>query len=1021
MKTKLNGFLTLLLALLVQVTFAQEKTVTGKVSDASGPLPGVTVLIKGTKTGSQTDFDGNFSIRANTGAILQFSFVGMETVERTVGSSNVINVTMQESAESLEEIVIMGYGSQRKTEITGSTVQVNADAIAQVPVSTVDQVLQGKVAGLVFSGNSGTPGSASDIRIRGVSSITAGNEPLYVIDGVPMNNNNVSATTAGSSLSALSSINSANIESITVLKDASATAAYGARGANGVIVITTKGGKSGKTTFNFSSSYGVSNDAIDGPTLLTGAEREELFYESLFNTYGVSKGFTREGAEAFYTANLNSFGRSYADWNAAGRPEANWDKVITNKDAPIQEYNLSAMGGDETSSFYTSLGYFKQEATVIGSSFDRITGALNFNKDLSTKVKFSTRNSASHTFQDGLLEASAYFSSPRAVKFFMPPIQQPYTDDGEINVLVPGTSLPNPLWIAENDIDNSKLTRIITNNSLTWETPIENLTFSTRANIDYQVYNYKNYRNRVRGDGASLKGTGWQAHSNGATYVFQNSLDYTFEINEDHKIDFKALQEFQKNRYYYLEAVGNNFADDDINNLASAGNPTGAYSAFTDWAIASYLGTAHYTAFDSKYVLDGTFRREGSSRFAPDKRWGNFWSVGAAWNIYKEDFMVDNSVFSNLKLRGSYGVTGNANIGLNQYQALLGYGTNYAGESAVAPTNFGNEDLSWETSNTLDLGMDFGLFQNRISGSFGYYQRESNDLLLNVPLSLTSSFTSQTRNIGSMQNKGFELEMNFSIIESEDLNFSIGGNMATTENEVTELAKDNNGDEINITGTTQRVETGHPVYGWYMPTWAGVDPANGDELWYVEGEGSATTNNFNNAKQVWQGDSAIPKLTAGLNLHVDYKGFSVDASGYYAGGHKVYEEWHLYTQGPSRYSLQLYQGMNTLLDRWQEPGDTGTRFGRMQYNAPPWQRHSKFLYDGDYFRIKDVTIGYDFTKEITDQIGFDGIRLFVRGTNLYTWVKDDLLKYDPEVSATGFTALTTPPVKSIIFGINVKF
>jgi len=508
--------------------------------------------------------------------------------------------------------------------------------------------------------------------------------------------------------------------------------------------------------------------------------------------------------------------------------------VITNKDAPIQEYNLSANGGDETSSFYTSLGYFKQESTVIGASFDRVSGSLNFNKDLSSKVKFSTINSASHTYQDGLLEASAYFSSPRAVKYFMPPIQQPYTEDGEINVLVPGTSLPNPLWIAQEDIDNSKLTRIITNNSLTWETPIENLIFTTRANIDYQVYNYKNYRNRVRGDGASLKGTGWQAHSNNATYVFQNSLDYTFEINDDHKIDFKALQEYQKNRFYYLSADGNNFAEAGLTNLASAGTPTGAFSSFTDWAIASYLGTAHYTAFDSKYVLDATYRREGSSRFAPKNRWGDFWSVGAAWNIYKEAFLADNSVISNLKLRGSYGVTGNANIGLNQYQALFGYGSTYGGEGATAPTNFGNDDLSWETSKTLDVGMDFGLFQNRISGSFGYYQRESNDLLLNVPLSLTSSFTSQTRNIGSMENKGFELEMNFRIIESKDLNFSIGGNMATTENEVTELAKDANGDEINITNTTSRVETGHPVYGWYMPTWAGVDPANGDELWYVE-------------------------------------------------------------------------------------------------------------------------------------------------------------------------------------------
>lgn len=1012
MKTKLRELLTLFLALVVQFTFAQEKTITGVVSDESGPLPGVSVLVQGTSTGTVTDFDGKYSLKSKVGDILVFSYIGMDKQQKTVGTANVINVSMTGS-QLLEEIVILGYGTQKKTELTGSTVQINKDAIEQKPVSTVDQVLQGRVAGLVFNGDSGTPGSTSDIRIRGVSSITAGNEPLYVIDGVPMSNPDVSATTSGSSLSALASINANNIESITVLKDASATAAYGARGANGVIVITTKSGKSGKTSFNFSSSYGFSNDAIDGPQVLKGAEREILTYEAVKNTYNLAD---LAAAKNYYETTL---GRTeYKNWIAAGSPEANWQDVITNKDAPMYEYNLSATGGDETSNFYTSLGYYKQEATVIGSDFDRLSGSLTFNKDLSEKLKFSTRNSASHTYQDGLLETSAYFSSPRAVKFFMPPIQQPYNDDGSINIF--GTSLPNPLWIAQEDIDDSKYTRIISNNSLNWETPIENLFFTTRTNIDYQIYNYKRYRNRVRGDGSSTNGYGWQAHSNSVTYVFQNSLDYKFEINENHLIDLKLLQEFQKNKFYYLEAEGNSFADDGLTNLASAGTPTTANSRFTDWSVASYLGTMHYSAFSGKYILDATFRKEGNSRFSPDTRWGDFWSVGAAWNIHKEDFMTSLDFINNLKFRGSYGVTGNANINLNQYQALFAFSSNYAGEGATFPSTFGNKDLSWETSHTLDIGFDFGVFQNRISGSFAYYNRESRDLLLNVPLSLTTGFTSQTRNIGSMENKGVELELSFKIVDNEDFNIELGGNLATAKNSVLELAKDANGNEINITSTTTRVETGHPVYGWYMPTWAGVDPANGDELYYTDGVGSTTTNNFNSAKQVWQGGSAIPTLTGGLNFHMHYKGFFLDASSYYAGGHKVYEEWHLYTQTPTRYPLNAYQGLNTLLDRWQKPGDV-TRFGRMQYITHAWQRHSKFLYDGDYFRLKDLTFGYNLSNDLVEKIKVDGVKLFVRGTNLYTWVKDDLLLYDPEVDAGGFTGLRTPPTKSFIFGINVKF
>jgi len=1013
MKTKLNGFLTLLLALVVQLSFAQGGTISGTVSDETGPLPGVNVIVKGTTNGTQTDFDGNYTLSASAGDIIVFSYVGMETLEKTVGSSKTINVIMTGS-NLLEEVVVMGYGSYKKTELTGSTVQVNSDQIEQVPVSTVDQVLQGKVAGLVFNGDSGTPGSTTDIRIRGVSSITAGNEPLYVIDGVPMNNLDVSPTTSGSSFSALSSINSNNIASITVLKDASATAAYGARGSNGVIVITTKNGKSGKTTFNFSSSYGFGNDATDGPTPLTGAEREMLAIEAVKNSWGLA---TQEEAQEFFFDNFG-LAQQFVAWNAAGRVETNWADLITNDDAPIQEYNFSATGGDETSNFFASLGYFKQEATVIGSEFDRVTGQFNFSKDLNDKLKFSTRNTASHSYQDGLLETSAYFSSPRAVKFFMPQNTSAYNDDGSFNL---DTDLPNPLWIAQEDIDDNKMTRIITNNSLTWETPVENLTFSTRFNIDYIVNNYKRYRNPVSGDGAGSNGYGWQAHTTNVTYVWQNSLDYVWNINDDHTIDFKVLQEWQKNRYYYLDGDGDNFSDVGLTNLNTAGNPTSANSLFTDWSVASYLAMAHYSAFSGKYIFDATYRKEGSSRFSQSNRWGNFWSVGAAWNIHKEEFMADIDVINNLKLRTSYGVTGNANIDLNSYQALLNFDSDYDGSGASYPGSFGNDDLSWETSNTLDIGLDFGLFDNKVSGSLAYYNRETKDLLLDVPLSLTTGFTSQTRNIGRMENKGFELEMNFDIVRSNDFNVSLGGNFATTKNEVLELATDLNGEEVNITSTTTQVATGHPVYAWYMPTWSGVNPETGNEEWYVNGVDGETTTNFNDAEKVYQGGSAIPELTAGLNIHIDYKGFFVDASGYYAGGHKVYEGWHRYTQGTDIFPVMYYQGLNSLLDRWQQPGDTGTRFGKFEYTGRPWQRHSKFLYDGDYMRLKDLTFGHNFNSDITEKMGIDGLKLFVRGTNLATWVKDDNLVYDPEVDASGQIGLRTPPVKSIIFGINVKF
>lgn len=1019
MKKRLSGILTLLLVLVAQISFAQEaKTITGTVVDGSGlPLPGVNVVIQNSTTGTQTDFDGKYSILARPQDILVFSYVGFETAERRVGDATQIDVTMTPDAAELEEVVVMGYVQKRREDVTGSVVQVGSSEIEQVPAATVDQALQGKVPGLVITSASGTPGGTTDIRIRGRSSITAGNEPLYVVDGVPITSGNQAAATSGSSLSALSFLNSADIESITVLKDASATAAYGARGANGVIVITTKDGGEGKTTVTLSSSYGFTNPAIDGPQVLTGAQREELFYEAVQNTFLGEITMTTEEARAWEAENIGGpYGAAYLRWNEAGRPEAHWDDVVRNYDAPLQEYTLSANGGGEKYNFYTSLGMFKQESITIGSEFERISGSLNFSHDLGENFEFTTSNTASHTYQDGILEGSAYFSSPQAIKFFQPPIDQPYNEDGSINL---NTTLPNPLWIAQEDIDDQKFTRILSNNSLTWFTPLEGLNFTTRASIDYRIYNYKRFRNRVSGDGDNTNGYGYQAHRNSVTYVFQNSLDYLLELDEVHRFDFKLLQEYQENRNYFLSADAEEFVTDGLTNLASAGTPTSAYSEFSDWKVASYLGLVSYT-FDNKYVVNGTYRREGNSRFVPEDRWGNFWSVGAAWNLHRESFLEDNDNINMLKLRASYGVTGNANIDLNQYQVLFSYDADYGGTGASYPATYGNPALTWETSNSYDAGIDFAFFQNRLTGTFGYYFRESSDLLLEVPLSLTTGFEDQERNIGTMENSGFEGALEWNAVRSDDFNLTIGGNFATNENLVTDMPLNAAGEPKTITETATRVAEGHPAWGWYLPEWAGVDPETGMNTWYVDGVGSEVTDNFNEANRVWQGGSALPTLNAGLNLHVDFMGFYVDAAAFYQGGHKVYESWHRYTQGTDLYSLGVYQGLATLMDRWQEPGDI-TRIGKVRYAADPWRYNSKYLFDGDFARLRNVTFGYNFSEGINEAVGLSSGTIFVRGTNLATWVKDDNLIYDPEVDASGFTDMFTPAIKSVVFGFNLKF
>ncbi|GGD73180.1 SusC/RagA family TonB-linked outer membrane protein [Maribacter cobaltidurans] len=1006
-----------LLVLSISFSYAQEKTVSGTVTDQSNlPLPGVSVVEVGTTNGTQTDFDGNYSISVEQGGQLRFSYIGQKTVTRSVGAGSVINVEMEEDAQALEEVVVTGYTSQRRSDITGSIVEVDSDKLSQIIAPSVDQALQGNVSGLTVSATSGTPGSTANIRIRGISSITAGNEPLYVIDGVPVSNGNVGASGAYSSLSSLAGLDNNNIKSITVLKDASATAQYGARGSNGVILITTKRGRVGETVFEVNSSYGFQRDAITGPVPLTAANRLELTAEAYFN----------DGLAATKQEAINDLLASdFADWDAAGRPEARWDEAVRNDAASVQQHSISASGGGEDHTFFASLGYMNQEGTVVGPSFERISGAVNFSKDLTSNLTFSSNNSASHSLQNAFLETSAYFESPRSAKFFLSPLNLPYNADGSYNLF--GGSLPNPLYLMDNNIYENRLTRILSNNSLNWQLT-DNLSYGTVFNVDYQGYNYRNYSNRNYGYGEPTSGDAEQFDRTNVFYVFQNFFDYKLELSDNHIFDFKVLQEYQSNRRYFLGGSGQNFADDGLYNLDNVGTPNSVSSSFTDFYIASYMGLAKYSAFDGKYVLDLSYRREGNSRFSQTNRWGNFWSVGAAWNIFKEDFLANSNVVNNLKLRGSYGVTGNANIDLNLYQSLFGFDADYGGEGAQFVDTFGNQDLSWETSNTLDVGVDFALFNNVVSGSVAYFSRTSKDLLLNVPLSQTTGFASQYQNIGELTNKGVEVDLNFNIVDTEDVQFSLGGNFATVENEVTELPLDPNGVERTITTTTTRIETGHPVREWYMPTWAGVNPETGAEEWYVNGVDGETTANFNDAEAVFQGSNAVPTFTAGLNFNFKYKNFFINANGYYAGGHKIYEGWHLYLNQSNAYPILAYNGYTSLLDRWQQPGDIA-RNGAFTTGATPWQRNSKYLYDGDFIRLRALTVGFDLPRSATDRIGINSMRFFVRGNNLLTWVKDDNLLFDPEVDVDsqggdvtpGETGLETPPARTIAVGVNLSF
>ncbi|PWA07155.1 SusC/RagA family TonB-linked outer membrane protein [Flavobacterium psychrotolerans] len=1019
MRLKFKWIITLIIALTIQISFAQEKTVTGVVSDKSGTLPGANVVVKGTKRSTQTDLEGRFSIKVKLGETLVFSFIGMTPSIIVVSSSDQMNVKLVEEGEKLGEVIVLGYNSsKRKNDITGNYVKIGGDELNKVPMVSIDQALQGKVAGLTISATSGTPGSVQNIRIRGAQSLYGGNEPLYVIDGMPVASGDVSGDSDSSSLSILSSLSSDNIESMTVLKDASATSVYGARGTNGVILVTTKRGKGGDTKFSATSTVGFQNNAVKGLRPLNGREKQTLLEEGVYNTFGdFGASFTRDQSYQYIVD--NSIDPSLVDWVAGGSKEYNWPELMKNKGALLNSLDFSAQGGNQKQNFYMSLGYNKTEATVIGANFKRITASLNYSNQLTNKAKFTNNLSVSNVDQNGIPEQSAFFANPNLTKYFMNPWVSPYGTDGSLNTDMSGTSLYNTIYLSKHDITNNNLTRILNNTNITYEF-MKNLKFTSSLGIDYSINSYRNFQNSIHGNGSDTNGYIQESIDKIFKYVSQNSFDYNFRINDDHKFEAKILMEFDKTKFTGLYGYGEDLVRPEFQYINGTSANYQASSYFTDAMNLGYLGLVNYK-FKNKYILDVSFRNESSSRFNKETRSGNFYSVGAAWNINEESFLTNIESINLLRMRGSYGTTGNSATGGVQYQSTLG-AASYNSAGAISPSSFGGK-LQWELANKFDVGVEFELLKSRINGSVAYFKSITSQMLQpNFPLSPTQGFDSYATNGGKMYNKGIEVSLNFDLIQSDKFNWSIGGNYSTVDNEITEL-RQTDGSPYVITTGTRRNEEGHPAFEWYMRKWAGVDSANGNPLWFINGKDGATTSVYNDAEVAFQGKNALPTFSGGFNSHIELSDFFFDFSFYFAGGNKVFQDWASYTSNESLSSISTYNGTEDLLNRWQNAGDV-TDVPKVEATATgsdASKTSTRFLYDGDYVRLRDVTVGYNFKSNILSKFKLDGLSFSVRGTNMLTWVKDSRLKYDPEVDATGFTSLTSPPVKSVVFSVNVKF
>ncbi len=994
--------------------YAQNRVVTGKVVDEGGnPIGNATIQMKGTRSGTSSGTDGSFKITIPSNiSALNVSSVNYTAQEVSLGSNTgFITAQLKAVAGSLSEVVIVGYGTQRKSEVTAAVTKVGGDKVANVPLTSVDQILQGKAAGLQSVTSSGQPGANQQIRIRGVGSYTASSQPLFVVDGTQINSGDLSRNT--STTNVLANLNPDDIESISVLKDAAATAIYGARGSNGVIVITTKRGKAGKTQFKFSAEAGYNKhgDIPSAGVPLRTKDWLGLYKEGFANSYAAS-----HPTDPYSLALLkgDTAALTYGD----GSVDTDWLTLLTRK-GQQQQYNLSASGGDEKTRFYISGGYFKQQANVIGSDLTRYSALFNLDHTVSKKLSFSLNISPTYSRQNTPLQGSSYFSNPVSEIFFNRPTSNPYNPDGSYNISTAAKDFPtlyNPLYINQYDI------RWLNNVSANGRAEIkynilDNLSFTTRMGTQLVYLEEFQYNNPNHGDGKAAKGRGYAYNERYFLYDWTNQLDYRANLTKDKQLTLNAKVGYESisSKGYFVTGASSNYPTATLPYAANAATPTTGSNSGSDYTFASVFGNANIS-WKGKYVLSGNVRRDGSSRFPSSNQYGVFPSGSIAWNASREDFLSDLSFLSDLKIRASYGSAGNAEIGNYGWRQTFGYGLNYNGSPGGGFNNIGNPILQWESSKQSDIGIDASFFQNRLGFTVDVYRKVIDHLIFSAPISQTTGFSSINENIGAMRNQGVEFTVNATPVKTRDFSWDINFNISANRNKVTSI----------VPGQTQLingqfiVKPGYAINTFYMRQWAGVDPKNGDPLWFSDSSHKTTTNSYNAAQRVITNKSSIPKYFGGFSNSFTYKGINLTADFYYNYGNYVMDSWSSYFYDQVSPSYGKY-AVN--LTRWQKPGDI-TNVPKQVYNSTNNSSSisTRFLYKGDFIRLRNVSIGYTAPSFITKALRMSTLSVYVRGTNLWTHRYDKNIPFDPEQGVnSNTTGLNVFYNKALTAGVNIGF
>ena len=996
-----------------------QRTISGKVTDSSGEgLIGANVLAKEMAgLGTITDIEGNYTLRiSNDVKVLLISYTGYESQEITIGASNTVDVTMNEG-KLLDEVVVVGYGTQIKSQLTGNIAKISGDAIQNAPVPSIQEALQGRAAGVFIESSNGKTGGASRMRIRGASSISASNQPLFVVDGIPLSTESLNST--GASLNPLSDINPNDIESVEILKDASAGAIYGSRAANGVVLITTKKGKAGVSKINFNIQSGFSN-----PTNKREFMNSDEFLEYFRHAAANSDAIEEDGWASFVERRFDRYSGPAGELDDNGIFK--WVDQPLNTDWQDQAFrtgrsllaDISAQGGTDKLKYYASGAINRTEGMLVANGFERISSRLNLDNKVNNWIDIGVNFSLARTIIDQVAADNA-FSTPLQL-VALSPITPIRNSDGDF-YNTPVTTYYNGLIDTEDAQRKITNFRSITNGYINFKLT-EGLNW--RSELGYDLYNLK--ENAFYGSkteiGLPFNGVGLSNYGQTQNLNTKSYLNYLVDISE-FGLNATAGIEYQKTDVDNTTVEARMFPSDDLKTLASAAEVFTGTSTFTDFSFLSYFSRFNFD-YQNKYLLTLSGRVDGSSRFGENKKYGFFPAVSVGYVLSEENFMKNQNTFSFLKVRASYGSTGNAGIGNFQHLGLYGPGS-YNNQPGLNPSQIPNPDLGWETTVQLDLGIDFGILKDRINGEIDYYVKNTSDLLLDVPVPGTSGFNTQTQNIGAVSNRGLELVLN-SVNTTGAFKWSTNFNIAFNRNEVTSL-----GNQQLIDGGSSRfmnvVQVGQPLGSFYGAEYAGVDTQNGDALWFIndpEGTARETTNDFNAANFVTLGNPT-PEIIGGLTNTFGFKGFDLSFTFQGVSGNDI----HLAgDQFMACNGCWFDNQTRDQLSSWREPGDvTNVPQARLGYSNGDQARSSRYLSDGSYLRLRSLTFGYDFPKSLINKRGLDKLRIYVQGQNLLTFT--NYIGWDPEVSTdyavnnviSGVDFYSAPQAKTITFGLNVGF